>query len=97
MKKVVKSSSLLNQSCNFDVLLDLESLEQKLPTLFMKKDKFCEKHKDGYGDSMTDPAQRAESVKIKCLGRNFRGSSALGKILISRAVALSLIMDKKHH
>ena len=42
----------------------------------MKKDKnsdhlavldnynFCDKHTDGHGDSMTDPAQRAESVKI---------------------------------
>ena len=42
----------------------------------MKKDKmfdnsaiiddynFCYKHTDGHGNSMTDPAQRAESVKI---------------------------------
>ena len=29
---------------------------------------FCDKHTDGHVDSMTDPAQRAESVKTKFLG-----------------------------
>ena len=32
-------------------------------------------HTDGHGDSMTDPAQRAESVKIKLLDKYFETNS----------------------
>ena len=64
-------------SCNFDVLLDLESSEPYLPTLFYEERQktwylplltittfMTDKQTDRHGNSMTDPAQRAESVKI---------------------------------
>ena len=67
----------------FDFLLDLEVLEPYLLTLFYKERQkpdflavidnynFCDKHTYGHGDSMTDPAQRAESLKIMCVETHF--------------------------
>ena len=67
----------------FYILIDLESFQPYLPTLFYDTDtlaiidnyNFCDTRKytqkDGHGDSMTDPAQRAESGNvfkdIKCI------------------------------
>ena len=61
------------QLYNGDVLLDLESLEPYLPTLFYTEKKYfgCYRplqilwHTYGHGDYMTDPAQRAKLVKIQ--------------------------------
>ena len=68
----------MNQSCNFDVLLDLDSLEPYVPTLFEQErqklkllavidnynfyDRHTDTQTDGHGNSMTDPAQRAKLV-----------------------------------
>ena len=71
----------MNQSCNFDVLLDFKPQNHTYTLYLMKKDKNLillpistittfmtdrqtDRHRYGHGDSMTNPAQRAESVKI---------------------------------
>ena len=70
----------MNRLCKFNVLLDLESTEPSIRILFygetqkkpatlavMDNYNFYDGQTVGHADSMTDPAQRAESVNIFAL------------------------------
>ena len=84
----------MNQSCNFNVLLDFESSEPYVPILFYEErlkpdnlaiiknyDTHTHTHTNGHGDSMTNPARVSENIlktKMILKSANVKWNKLLG-------------------